>query len=663
MFQEIKKKVQSKFEQFSKDYPNLFYVEIDRDKIWDLYLNGFKDGVERQSNNCNCCKSFLRQYAGIVAIDVDNNVISLWDFDAEDNEEYANSIKAIREYIHTLPITDVFYSEIKKIGTDKNLDNTRNIFWNHFYLELDPKYVHKSSASIDTIRGEKRDNKSVLRRSLDEITDDSCKTVLELIAQNSLYRGIEFKSLVEEFYGVKKEYNKISADGKDVFCWANSINQHSSTCKIKNTVIGTLLSDISEGMDLDRAVTAYEKKVAPSNYKRPAPVITTKMVEDAKKTIQKLGYEDSLERRYATPTDININNLIYIDKSSNIKDVFNEMSAEVIVNPKTFTKIEEVSITDFIDKIVPTAKSIEVLFENSHLNNMVSLLTSSNDDSPSMFKWNNNFSWSYTGGITDSIKERVKEAGGNVDGELRVSLSWFNYDDLDIHVIEPNGHRIYYGDKRSNTSGHLDVDMNAGGGSTRIPVENIVWTNKKTMLEGTYKVEVNNFSLRETTNVGFIVQIECNGETFDFEEKASPRNKDTKTIISFNFSKKDGITINGNTKSNIVSKEKWRIKTNQFYKVKQFMLSPNHWDKSIGNKHFLLFLDGCVSDESPRGFFNEFLKDELISNKNTFEVLGSKIKVEPTDNQLSGIGFSETQRNSIIVKVRGTFERNIKVNF
>lgn len=49
----------------------------------------------------------------------------------------------------------------------------------------------------------------------------------------------------------------------------------------------------------------------------------------------------------------------------------------------------------------------------------------------------NNFSWAYTGGITDSIKERVKQAGGNVDGELRISLSWFNFDDLDLHVIEP----------------------------------------------------------------------------------------------------------------------------------------------------------------------------------------------------------------------------------
>jgi hypothetical protein len=64
---------------------------------------------------------------------------------------------------------------------------------------------------------------------------------------------------------------------------------------VKNTSIGTLLLDISGEMDLEQAVTNYEKITAPTNYKRPKPIYTEAMLEEAKSKIAELGYMDSLE--------------------------------------------------------------------------------------------------------------------------------------------------------------------------------------------------------------------------------------------------------------------------------------------------------------------------------------------------------------------------------
>lgn len=662
MFEQLKKQVSDNFNRLAA-LGALFYITINRDRIWEEYLDGFDDPIEKQGHNCNCCKSFLRQYAGIVAIQ-DNKVVSIWD-GIEPPVEFEKAIKNLKKYIHSQPITDVFVNDFASCGTDQNFDVKREVTWKHFHVVVPQKYlVHKDQA--DTIRGEKRDNKAVLKRSLDELTIDATETILDLIAQGSLYRGNEHEGVLKEFLKIQKQYSTIASGLKDNFCWLKSTEINQGLARIRNTALGTLLIDLSEGMELDTAVSKFEKVMAPTNYKRPTALITPKMVENAKEKLAEMGLMDSLERRYANEADVSLNDIIFTDKSSTILgDVFDDMSKGILVNPRTLSKVEEISMDDFIHKIVPSSKAIHILLENSHLKNMVSLITSNKKDVKFLFKWENNFSWNYTGGITDSIKERVKAAGGNVDGELRVSLSWHNHDDLDLHVIEPNGISINFSSfkhpRKAPSSGVLDVDMNAGSGTSRNPVENIIWTEKSKMQNGNYKVIVHNFAQRERNDVGFTIQIECGGEIFDFEFNKNPRDREHQEIVEFSYDRVKGITFKGETKSNVISKEKWNLKTNQFHRVNKMMLSPNYWNNNIGNKHYLFFLEGCISDESPRPFFNEFLKQEFDENRKVFEIMGSKIKIDHTDNQLSGVGFSDTQDNSFYVKVKGAFERTLKV--
>jgi hypothetical protein len=94
-------------------------------------------------------------------------------------------------------------------------------------------------------------------------------------------------------------------------------------------------------------------------------------------------------------------------------------------------------------------------------------------------------------------------------------------------------------------------------------------------------------------------------------------------------------------------------------------MSPNFWDgeKDTGNKHYLFMLNGCTNETSPRGFFNEFLKGELTPHRKVLELVGSKVRADEVPNQLSGLGFSSTQRNHVICRVSGSFTRTLKVTF
>jgi hypothetical protein len=672
MFKTVKKQMQDAFTLLVKNQSVLFITDLDKDVLWNAYLDGFIDPVEKQEHNCNCCRSFIRNYGNVVAI-VENKICTLWNF-IPSVEIFEPSIEKLHNLVINSCVKDVFISDLSLLGTDHSVQRFTSeegkmvalpspITWNHFSLSLPTKFVNSSAKSRESVMGVARDNRNVFKRSLDEISQDAIETVLELIAQNSLYKGEENKGVLTEFLKCKKEYDKVV--NKDNYCWSTSSKISGALAKIRNTSIGTLLTDITEGKELDKAVETFEKMVAPTNYKRPKSLVTKRMIEDAEKTVKELGFEESLGRRFAITDDISVENVLFVNRDTKkAMGVFSEMKEDVIINPKTLKKVEEINIDDFVKNVLPTVKGVQLLLENEHLNNLCSVITEQTPKSPILFKWNNPFSWSYTNAVTDSIKEQVKAAGGKVEGELRISLSWFNYDDLDLHIVEPNGNIIYYGAKASPfTGGQLDVDMNAGSGKTRKAVENVIYANKARIYEGRYIVKVKNFSQREKIDAGFIIEVECKDELSSFSFDKSPGNQETQTIVEFTYSKKDGVKLSKEVKTNVLSKEKWGLNTNKFHKVSMMLHSPNHWSENIGNRHTFFILEGAKNDENARGFFNEFLSEEMTKHRKVFEVLGGKLKVAPADKQLSGVGFSSTQRNSVICKVEGKFERLLKINF
>lgn len=61
-------------------------------------------------------------------------------------------------------------------------------------------------------------------------------------------------------------------------------------------------------------------------------------------------------------------------------------------------------------RVLPQISELEAWVGHTELSAFMTLTTAVDASAPDLFKWNNPFAWSYSGDVTDSIREKVKMA-------------------------------------------------------------------------------------------------------------------------------------------------------------------------------------------------------------------------------------------------------------
>ena len=668
--------------------------------LWGEYLNSFKPEdnpifLNKPFHECNNCKNAISRYGNIIALKPDGTKISVWDIDlSEVEEEYHNSIKVCKEFVHNAQITSAFfetrgnlnklpYQKIERntkfflLGKDKNvriytkeerekhsnvLDSGSRVF-NHFHLELPLAKLDNTGKSIESLVGTSKDMYAVLKRLMTEISVETYEQVIDAAEYGSLNSKELYISKVKAALKYKIEYD--SSENKEAWLWLNHTNRTLTT--FRNSSIGTLCVDIENGEQDEISYWKFNKMISPDNYKLAKSPIKPQEREAGKIAFVGGGYISSLNRKFARIDDIPAIHCFFVNRRVEEKQTDNLFDLLEVKETKrkknNFEGIKEISIDNFIKEYLPNSNKVEAYLVSKLKKHLMVVTTAKDETSKNMFKHNNPFSITYSNNLAgvSEISKKVKEKGGVIDGVLRCSIMWAKGDgdnsDLDLHCkevfLEGGTQHIYYGNHTSReTDGKLDVDITqpkrqAPNGA----VENIVYTDLLKLKPGKYKFFVKQYSRRNSK--GF----EAEGKV----EEAIYRYKYNKPVEQDERVRLFTVTVEINKKlkiehhltpTTIEEPKLWGFDTNTFQEVACIMNSPNAWENTNNKRTSVLFCFTGMKTEKPLvAFHTEDLNEDLYPHRKVVEALGYMKKLEPTDNQVCGLGFERNCKKKLIVKV------------
>lgn len=90
-------------------------------------------------------------------------------------------------------------------------------------------------------------------------------------------------------------------------------------------------------------------------------------------------------------------------------------------------------------------------------------------------------------------------------GDIQVSVTWDTEADVDLHVVDPSGNEIYFGN-RTASGGELDIDANAACSTSNIFQENIGWPQGNAA-SGSYVVRVEYWDACGAVETNYVVTV------------------------------------------------------------------------------------------------------------------------------------------------------------
>ncbi len=712
---ELMKLMQSFIDSALKEGAILVTTKFDSEKLWELYLSNlaeednpiFRD-PSSSSHNCRICKDFLRRYGNLVLVYPGYRARSIFNFSEASQTIYEKSFIAMSTYIERCKLDTIFvetlnnllefkYEKTRRTGkssytlgissnkkrytreeaekySNSRIRPNQVVEFNHFSLVVPKEYIDTTSMTQNSIISQYRDNKTNIRKGFEQISIETLELVSSLFNEGFLKFPEQYPQMIQSQLEQRSYWDNLNSRQEEIYltlsCRDNS--------RFRSSLVGVLCREIEEGKKVTDCINSWNKRVDPANFKVTKSFVTKKQFQEADKVLSGQGYHNSFDFEGVHLGDIDPELILHqnqdVEGIPEMK-IFQEVGSGGSGRFKRadINKLSSISMEKFLKEVLPTASKVEILFENRHTNNLVSLFKPRQESKPIL---NTPISWTYKRGHSgvSQIAETVKSLGGDIEGFIRFSIAWSGKDstdnsDLDAHCNITNNSRkiaetINFRKKFSSThEGKLDVDIQTPKQDERVndqAVENIVFKDKNKLKNTEFVFKVHQYS--ERNSKGFKAEFQIANEIFSYTYKHPLPRKKFVPVVQVVFDEKGDYVIKHKLAHSENVTEHWNIETGSFHQVELICPSPNYWSgKEKGNKNYMFFIKDCFPNEKLKPFHNDMLIPSLYKFRKQIQFLSEYKKVQLSKNHLAGLGFPSSIQDEIVVKVYGKFKRMLKV--
>ena len=385
--------IRKSFDEETRKQKPLF--ETNTSDLYDIFTNNLPSDA-RQIHDCRTCRNFVNRYGGLVRINDDDELEPvMWKYAPS---FYKPAVDAVYNAVKNSKITGVFITSERRLGTPKTG------YWTHMSVDV-PKFMVFNNRLLNSYQksAEKYEDFKMIQNAVNEYSIKTVESAVNLLRSDSMYRGEKVLGIAEWFLDVLKVAK--GNPKRSNILWKRVATAPAGFCHISASMIGTLLDDISDGMDLESVRNRFNAKMNPLKYQRPQAAPTAGNVEQAEKIIAELGLENSLKRRFARLDEIDTvwrpaGKTYTLVTSTTPSAVFADIKTKESYSSKrdrAYTPQTTMTWSKFQRTVLPNAKKIELEI-GIGVNTYAAIVTAEDPNSPPIIRWDteehrNPFSW------------------------------------------------------------------------------------------------------------------------------------------------------------------------------------------------------------------------------------------------------------------------------